>query len=150
MLIDPFIRGIPKAELHIHVEGSLEPELMLALAERNRVALPFRTAEEARSAYRFRDLQSFLDIYYQGACVLLEEADFHDLTAAYLERVAGQNVRHVELFFDPQTHTARGVPFESVVTGIRRALVAAETRSGMTSRLILCFLRHLDAAAAER
>ncbi len=142
------IRDIPKAELHIHIEGSLEPELMFELAERNAIALPFNSVEEVRRAYDFRDLQSFLDIYYEGARVLLREQDFYDLTRAYLERASAQNVRHAEIFFDPQTHTDRGVPFETVVTGIHQALADAEHRLGISTKLILCFLRHLSAAAA--
>src|SRR5919202_4478419 len=121
--VETLIRDVPKAELHIHIEGSLEPELMLELAGRNRLALPFATVEEARKSYDFRDLQSFLDIYYQGARVLLREQDFYDLTWAYLLRAAAQNVRHAEIFFDPQTHTDRGVPFSAVVHGIRQALL---------------------------
>src|SRR5919112_2711177 len=117
---------IPKAELHIHIEGSLEPELMFQIAERNGVALRFASVEEVRKAYNFRDLQSFLDIYYEGTRVLLHEQDFYDLTWAYLQRVSSQNVRHAEIFFDPQAHTDRGVPFETVITGIHRALVEAE------------------------
>lgn len=143
-----FIRDIPKAELHIHIEGSLEPELMFELATRNGIRLGFSSVEEVRTAYRFTDLQSFLDIYYEGARVLIEERDFYDLTWAYLERAQGQNVRHTEIFFDPQTHTDRGIPFEAVITGIHSALVDARDRFGLSSRLILCFLRHLSAEAA--
>ncbi len=146
--VDAFLRDLPKAELHIHLEGSLEPELMFELAARNRVRLPYGSVEAVRQAYEFTDLQSFLDIYYAGAQVLRAEQDFYDLTWAYLHRMAGQNVRHVEPFFDPQTHTARGVPLETVVTGIRRALEAGERTLGISSRLILCFLRHLSAEAA--
>ncbi len=143
-----FIRHMPKVELHLHIEGTLEPELMFALAKRNAIALPFATVDDVRAAYEFTDLQSFLDIYYAGARVLIEEQDFYDLTWAYLARVNDERVRHVEIFFDPQTHTDRGVAFETVVTGIRRALDEAERRFGMTSRLIMCFLRHLSADAA--
>ncbi|MDQ3965809.1 MAG: adenosine deaminase [Actinomycetota bacterium] len=146
--IETLIRDVPKAELHIHIEGSLEPELMFEIAERNGVALRFASVEEVRRAYNFRDLQSFLDIYYEGARVLLHEQDFYDLTWAYLQRVSAQNVRHTEIFFDPQTHTDRGIPFETVVTGIRRALLDAEARLGISSELIMCFLRHLSAGAA--
>ena len=146
--METLIRDIPKAELHIHIEGSLEPELMFEIAERNSVALRFASVEEVRQAYNFRDLQSFLDIYYEGARVLLHEQDFYDLTWAYLQRISTQNVRHTEIFFDPQTHTDRGVPFETVVTGIRRALLDAEARLGISSELIMCFLRHLSAEAA--
>lgn len=143
-----FIEGIPKAELHLHIEGTLEPELMFELAERNGVELRFGSVEEVRAAYEFSDLQSFLDIYYEGAAVLRRQRDFHDLTRAYLERAAADAVRHVEIFFDPQTHTDRGVPFETVLDGIHAALVEGERRLGITWRLILCFLRHLSAGAA--
>ena len=147
-MIEELIKNIPKAELHLHIEGSLEPELMIKLAERNKIELPFASVEEVRAAYEFSDLQSFLDIYYAGAGVLLQEQDFFDLTWAYLERVHRENVRHVEIFFDPQTHTDRGVPFQIVITGIHKALVEAEEKFGMTSFLILCFLRHLSEDAA--
>ncbi|HEX4303993.1 MAG TPA: adenosine deaminase [Rhizomicrobium sp.] len=139
-----FIAGLPKAELHMHLEGSLEPELMFALARRNKVAIPFKTVEEIRAAYSFANLQDFLDIYYQGADVLRVEQDFFDLTAAYAKRVAADGARHVEVFFDPQTHTERGVPFSVVADGMLAALAAAEREHGLTSKLILCFLRHLD------
>jgi adenine deaminase len=141
-------RVLPKAELHLHIEGTLEPEMMFALARRNGVALPFADAEAVRRAYVFRDLQSFLDIYYAGCRVLLKEQDFYDLTWAYLNRAAADGVRHAEIFFDPQTHTDRGVAFETVVTGIRRALLDGRERLGITSGLILCFLRDLSAEAA--
>jgi adenine deaminase len=137
----------PKAELHIHIEGSLEPELIFALAQRNNVKLAYDSIESLRDAYAFTDLQSFLDIYYAGASVLLKEADFHDMTMAYCERALADNVVHAEIFFDPQTHTERGVPIETVVAGIDRALANAEKR-GLTSKLILCFLRHLSEADA--
>jgi len=143
-----FCAAIPKAELHLHIEGTLEPELMFELAKRNRVALRFRSVEEVRRAYQFTSLQSFLDIYYEGAKVLLEERDFYDLTWAYLERAHADGVRHAEIFFDPQTHTDRGIALATVVTGIRRALGDAEHALRMSSRLILCFLRHLPAEAA--
>lgn len=146
--MDTFIQGMPKVELHIHIEGSLEPELMFTLAERNGVALRFKSVEEVRRAYQFTDLQSFLDIYYEGASVLLKEEDFYDMTWAYLEKVSSQNVRHSEIFFDPQTHTDRGVSFETVIRGIRRAQEDAEQQLKITSRLIMCFLRHLSAEAA--
>ncbi|MGC1954333.1 MAG: adenosine deaminase [Gammaproteobacteria bacterium] len=146
--METFIRNMPKAELHIHIEGSLEPELMFALAHRNGVRLPVASIDEVRHAYHFTDLQSFLDIYYAGAAVLRQEQDFYDLTWAYLERARGDNVRHTEIFFDPQTHTERGVPFEAVVTGIHRALQQGERLLGITSNTILCFLRHLSAEAA--
>ena len=148
--MDDFLRGLPKAELHIHIEGTLEPELMFAIARRNGVRLRFADVEEARRAYQFQDLQSFLDIYYEGAGVLRAEGDFFELTAAYLERAAADGVRHAEIFFDPQTHTARGVAFETVVRGIHRALADGEARLRLTSKLILCFLRHLPEREAAR
>ncbi len=144
-----FIAGLPKAELHLHIEGSLEPELMFALAARNEVAIPFASVEEVRAAYAFSNLQDFLDIYYQGMSVLLTEADFYDLTMAYLARVHADAVRHVEIFFDPQGHTERGVDFATVIGGITRALDDAQAQGGMSSRLIMCFLRHLSEAEAE-
>lgn len=143
-----FIRHIPKAELHIHIEGSLEPELMFEIAERNRVALPFSCVDEVRKAYNFSDLQSFLDIYYQGMMVLHNERDFFDLTRAYLEKSQADGIRHVEIFFDPQGHTERGIPFETVISGIHGALREGERRFGITSRLIMCFLRHLSPESA--
>ncbi|MGN4075529.1 adenosine deaminase [Burkholderia gladioli] len=133
----------PKAELHIHIEGSLEPELIFKLAERNGVKLAYESVEALRAAYAFTDLQSFLDTYYAGASVLLQEQDFYDMTAAYVERALADKVVHTEIFFDPQTHTERGVPIETVVAGIDRALADAEAR-GLSSKLILCFLRHLS------
>ncbi len=142
-----FCAAIPKAELHLHIEGTLEPELMFEIAKRNGVALRFASVEDVRRAYRFTNLQTFLDIYYEGAKVLLHERDFYDLTWAYLERAHADGVRHAEIFFDPQTHTDRGVPFRTVVTGIHRALEDAEHGLRMSSRLILCFLRHLSAEA---
>ena len=143
-----WLNRLPKVELHLHLEGSLEPELMFALARRNGIDLPFADVDAVRRAYQFGNLQDFLDIYYQGAQVLQGEEDFYDLTRAYLERCRAQNVRHVEPFFDPQTHTARGIPFATVVAGIGRALAEGEARFGITSRLILCFLRHLSEEAA--
>jgi adenosine deaminase len=134
------VERMPKAELHIHIEGSLEPELIFALAQRNGVSLPYPSVEALRRAYAFTDLQSFLDIYYAGASVLLTEQDFYDMTAAYLARAHADNVRHAEIFFDPQTHTARGVPFETVVNGIHRACQDGP----VSARLIMCFLRHLS------
>jgi adenosine deaminase len=148
--MEAFIRGLPKAELHIHIEGSLEPELLFELAQRNGVATRFSSVEELRESYRFSDLQSFLDIYFQGAAVLITEQDFHDLTWAYLSRAKRHNVRHAEIFFDPQTHTDRGVPFETVIAGIQRALEAGQRELGVTSRLIMCFLRHLSEERATR
>lgn len=144
-----FIAGLPKAELHLHIEGSLEPELMFELAQRNHVAIPFASVEDVRAAYAFSNLQDFLDIYYQGMGVLQTEQDFYDLTAAYLARAHADAVRHVEIFFDPQGHTARGIAFETVMAGITRALDDAAASHGMTSRLIMCFLRHLSEAEAE-
>ncbi|MBL0917436.1 MAG: adenosine deaminase [Hydrogenophaga sp.] len=136
--------ALPKAELHIHIEGSLEPELIFALAQRNGVALPYPNVEALRQAYAFTDLQSFLDIYYAGASVLLHEADFFDMAWAYLQRAHADHVVHTEIFFDPQTHTARGVDVGVVIAGLKRACERAHTEFGMTSALILCFLRHLS------
>jgi adenosine deaminase len=143
-----FIVRLPKAELHLHIEGTLEPEMAFELAAKHGVTLPYASVEAMREAYRFSDLQSFLDIYYAGADLLRDAADFHALTAAYLGRAHEQGVVHVEIFFDPQTHTRRGVPLESVVDGIRSALLAGERAFGITHRLILCFLRHLSAEDA--
>ncbi|MGE4065051.1 MAG: adenosine deaminase [Rhodospirillaceae bacterium] len=142
-LID-FTAGLPKAELHVHIEGTLEPELMFALAGRNNAEIPFNSVDDIRAAYQFTRLQDFLDIYYEGAKVLRTEADFHDLAAAYFERAAADNVRHAEIFFDPQAHTARGLPFGVVMGGLLRAMDDAKRAHGLTSKLILCFLRHLD------
>ncbi|WP_156679794.1 adenosine deaminase [Sphingomonas profundi] len=149
-MIDPatFAAGLPKAELHLHIEGSLEPELMFALAKRNGVAIPFASVEEVRAAYEFSNLQDFLDIYYRGADVLRTERDFTDLATAYFNRAAADTVRHAEIFFDPQTHTDRGVPMAAVIEGLLAAMAQAEAAHGLTSRLILCFLRHLDEEAA--
>jgi adenosine deaminase len=146
--IEAFARAVPKAELHLHIEGTLEPELMFELARRNGTKLRFRTVEEVRAAYEFTDLQSFLDIYYEGAGVLKTERDFHDLAWAYLSRVTPMGVRHAEIFFDPQTHTNRGIPYAVVLDGLTSALARAEKELGVTSRLILCFLRHLSEDAA--
>ncbi len=143
-----FLRELPKAELHLHIEGTLEPEMMFELASRNGVTLPYPDVAAVRDAYVFEDLQSFLDIYYAGCQVLLHERDFADLTRAYLDRAAADGVRHAEIFFDPQTHTDRGVPFATVVDGITAALEGAERDLGITSRLILCFLRDQTAEAA--
>jgi len=142
--LDAFLAGLPKAELHLHLEGSFEPEQMFAIARRNRADIPFGSVDEVRAAYSFSNLQDFLDIYYQSANVLLAEQDFYDLTLAYLKRVAADGVRHVEVFFDPQTHTARGVAFATVANGILKALAEGEKQFGITSKLILCFLRHLS------
>ncbi len=139
-----FARRLPKAELHLHIEGSLEPEMLVALARRNRIEIPFRSVEEVRAAYEFSNLQDFLDIYYQGMNVLRTEEDFFDLTMAYLNRARADNVRHAEIFFDPQGHTARGVPFDTAISGILTALSMSRAQFGMTSKLILCFLRHLS------
>ena len=143
-----FIADLPKAELHLHIEGSLEPELMFALAERNAVAIPYASVEEVRAAYQFSRLQDFLDIYYAGAAVLLTTQDFHDLAAAYFDRAAADGVVHAEIMFDPQTHTARGVAFDTVITGLLSAMDEAEAKHGMTTKLIMSFLRHLDEADA--
>ena len=142
------LRAMPKAELHIHIEGSLEPELIFALARRNQVAIPYASVEALRQAYAFTNLQSFLDIYYAGASVLLVEQDFHDMAMAYFERAAADNVVHAELFFDPQTHTARGVDIGVVIQGLHRACQDARARWGIDASLILCFLRHLSEADA--
>ena len=147
---DDFIRRLPKAELHIHIEGSFEPDLMFEIARRNGVRIPFDSVEAVRAAYEFEDLQSFLDIYYQGMGVLLEERDFYDLTMAYLRRAHDDGVVHAEIFFDPQGHTGRGVAFETVMNGIWLALQDGEQAFGITSRLIMCFLRHLDEDDAFR
>lgn len=148
MSLDAYIAGLPKAELHLHIEGSLEPELMFELARRNGVAIPFDTVEAVRAAYDFSNLQDFLDIYYAGANVLLTEEDFHDLALAYFRRAAADNVRHAEIFFDPQTHTDRGIPFGVVAEGLLAGMKRAESELGVSSKLILCFLRHLDEHAA--
>ena len=143
-----WLKELPKIELHLHIEGTLEPELLFKLAKRNSVQLPFNSIDEVKKAYQFSNLQDFLDIYYQGAEVLLLKQDFYDLTWAYLLMCKEQNVIHVEPFFDPQTHTSRGVPFETVVNGISEALVDAKEKLGITSRLIMCFLRHLSEESA--
>jgi adenosine deaminase len=147
---EEYIRGLPKAELHVHIEGTLEPEMAFQLAKKHGITLPYATVEELRGAYRFADLQSFLDIYYAGANVLRDAEDFHALTLAYLRKAHEQGVVHVEIFFDPQTHTARGIALATVLDGLRRALSEAEREFGITCRLILCFLRHLSAAEAMR
>jgi len=145
---ETFIRKIPKAELHMHIEGSLEPEMMFEIGARNGIKLSYQSAAEVREAYQFSNLQSFLDIYYEGAGVLQVEQDFYDMTWAYLLKASAQNVRHAEIFFDPQTHTDRGIPFSTVINGIHRALGDAEPKLGITSELIMCFLRHLSAQKA--
>ena len=144
MDLDTFVRALPKAELHLHIEGTLEPELMFSLAARNRIALPWKSVAETRAAYAFTDLQSFLDLYYAGAAALCREQDFFELAMAYFERAHADGVVHAELFFDPQTHTARGIAFETVLDGLERACREARRRFGIGSRLILCFLRHLS------
>ena len=145
-----FIRKLPKAELHLHIEGTLEPELTFELARKHGVTLKYPSVEALRAAYDFSDLQSFLDLYYAGADVLRDEDDFHALTMAYLRRAHADGVVHVEIFFDPQTHTDRGIAFETALNGIRRALTDGENAFGITHRLILCFLRHLSAEDAMR
>ena len=142
------LREMPKAELHIHIEGSLEPELIFALAQRNDVKLPYPNVEALRAAYAFTNLQSFLDIYYAGASVLLHEQDFYDMCWAYLKRAAADHVVHAEIFFDPQTHTERGVPMDCVINGLHRACTDARVQLGVDAHLILCFLRHLSEEAA--
>jgi Adenosine deaminase len=145
-----WLNALPKAELHLHLEGSLEPELLFALAERNKIALPWSDVETLRKAYAFNNLQEFLDLYYQGADVLRTSQDFYDLTWAYLLRCKAQNVIHTEPFFDPQTHTDRGIPFEVVLNGIAAALKDGEQQLGITSGLILSFLRHLSEDEAQK
>ncbi len=145
-----FIRNIPKAELHIHIEGSLEPELMFEISRRNGLSLPFSSVEEVRRACKFKNLQSFLDIYYEGVRVLCQKQDFYDITWAYLKRIHAQNVCHTEIFFDPQIHTDRGIPFELVVTGIHQALQNAQQQLGISSKLILCFQRCLSIESAMK
>ncbi len=143
-----FVRGLPKAELHMHIEGSLEPELMFELAGRNGITLPYKSVDEIRAAYAFSNLQDFLDIYYQGAGVLITEADFKDLALAYFKRLAADGGAHAEIFFDPQTHTDRGIAFDTAIKGLLAGMDEAEKTLGVTSKLILCFLRHLDEDAA--
>jgi adenosine deaminase len=143
-----FIRALPKAELHVHIEGTLEPELVFALAAKHGIALPYRSIVELRAAYHFVDLQSFLDIYYSATSVLQDAADFHAMTSAYLRRAHADGIVHTEIFFDPQAHTARGVPLAVVMAGLNRALDEAQAQTGITHRLILCFLRHLPAEEA--
>ena len=143
-----FIQGLPKAELHLHIEGSLEPELMFDLARRNRISLPFGSVEAVRAAYDFSNLQDFLDIYYAGANVLQTRQDFHDLAMAYFLRAHADTVRHAEIFFDPQTHTDRGIGFDVVIEGLLSGMQEAKEKLGITSKLIMCFLRHLPQTAA--
>ncbi len=146
--IDKFIEGMPKAELHLHIEGTFEPEMMFQIAKRNGRILPYRSVEDLKDAYRFNNLQEFLNIYYTGAELLIEELDFYELTYAYLERVHAQNVVHVEIFFDPQTHTDRGVSFDTVIKGIHKALEDGQQKLGITFKMIMCFLRHLPEESA--
>lgn len=143
-----FIEGLPKAELHLHIEGTFEPELMFEIAQRNQIEIPYKSVEEIKAAYQFDCLQDFLDIYYQGAGVLIQEQDFYDLTWAYLQKCADQNVRHTEIMFDPQTHTERGVAFETVITGISTACNDAQEKLGVSSLLIMSYLRHLTEESA--
>src|SRR3984957_11237994 len=147
---EKLIKRLPKCELHIHIEGSLEPELMFALAKRNDVKLPYDSVEAVRRAYQFGNLQDFLDVYYRGMSVLVTEQDFYDLAWAYLVRAQADNVRHVEMFFDPQSHTARGVAFATVIGGLHRAIADARRELGVDASLIMCFLRHLDETDAEK
>ena len=142
------IKKIPKAELHLHIEGSLEPELMYKLSKRNKIKIPFKNVDEIRSAYNFRDLQSFLDIYYRGSNVLIKQQDFFDLTWAYMLKCREESIVHTEIFFDPQTHTDRGIKFSLVINGIYKALLKAEKELGISSKIIMCFLRHLDEESA--
>ncbi len=142
--MEAFIQALPKVELHLHIEGSLEPDLMFALAKRNGISIPFNSPDDVSKAYQFSNLQSFLDIYYQGANVLVHQQDFYDLTWAYLLRCKADNVMHCEIFFDPQTHTARGIDFATVINGISQALEQGKSQLGISSHLIMCFLRHLS------
>ncbi|MFP0263895.1 adenosine deaminase [Acinetobacter calcoaceticus] len=142
------IRALPKAELHVHIEGTFEPELMFAIAQRNQIQIPYKSVEEVKQAYNFHNLQSFLDIYYAGANVLVHEQDFYDLAWAYFEKCAEDRVVHTEMFFDPQTHTDRGVTFSTVINGLKRACADAKAKFGISSQLIMCFLRHLSEEAA--
>ena len=139
-----FINNLPKAELHLHIEGTFEPELMFNLATKNNIKLPYQSIEELKKAYNFDNLQHFLDIYYKGTSVLIEEQDFYDLTYNYLKKCASQQIRHVEIMFDPQSHTSRGVNFETIINGISKACLDAERSIGVTSLLIMSFLRHLS------
>jgi adenosine deaminase len=147
-MLERFIEGLPKMELHIHIEGALEPELMFEIALRNGLRLPFKSVDVVRKAYEFADLQSFLQLYYQGVRVLVHETDFYDLTWAYLRKAHSQNIGHTEMFFDPQAHTGRGIPFDTVINGIHHAMLDAKQHFGISSKLIMCFLRDLSEAAA--
>ena len=148
--LEDFIKGIPKAEVHLHIEGTFEPELMFKIAKRNNKEIKYQSVEEVKKAYNFNNLQDFLNIYYEGAGVLIEEKDFYDITWTYLKKVYSQNVIHTEIFFDPQTHTDRGIKFGTVIQGISRALKDGQNKLGMSSRLIMCFLRHLDEKEAMK
>ena len=143
-----FINNIPKAELHLHIEGSFEPELMFAIAKRNGISLKYKSVDDLKKEYSFNNLQEFLDIYYEGAGVLIHEQDFYDLTWAYLEKAHAQNIVHTEIFFDPQTHTERGIEFSTVINGIQKALDDGRKKLGISSEIIMCFLRHLDESEA--
>lgn len=146
--MEDFIQQLPKAELHLHIEGTFEPELMMEIAQRNNLQLPYKSVEEIKKAYQFNNLQEFLDIYYAGANVLLHEQDFYDLTFAYLKKCKEQNVVHTEIFFDPQTHTERGVSFDTVINGIYNALKVSEQQFGISFKLIMSYLRHLSEESA--
>lgn len=146
--VDAFIKGLPKAELHLHLEGSFEPEQMFQIAKRNQIEIPYANVDALKKAYEFSKLQDFLDIYYTGMNVLQNEQDFYDLTKAYLTKVAAENTKHVEVFYDPQGHTERGVPFETALNGVYNALKIEGAKLGVTFKLIICFLRHLDEASA--
>ena len=147
-MLETFIKNIPKAELHLHIEGTFEPELMFEIAKRNNIKIKYQSIEELKKAYDFDNLQDFLNIYYEGAGVLIKEQDFFDMTWAYLEKVHSQNVIHTEIFFDPQTHTDRGIKFDTVVRGISKALAEGKNKLGINSKLIMCFLRHLNEESA--
>jgi adenosine deaminase len=150
MSLEDFISGIPKAELHLHIEGTFEPELMFKIAERNNIELKHKSVEAIKEAFNFTKLQDFLDIYYEGAEILIEEQDFYDLTWAYIEKASSQNVMHSEIFFDPQTHTERAIKFSTVIEGIHKALTDAKEKLGISTKLIMCFLRHLDESDAMK
>jgi len=149
-LIENFINGIPRAELHLHIEGTFEPELMFKIAKRNNIKIKYESVEELRNAYSFNNLQDFLNIYYEGANVLVTSDDFYDLTKAYLDKIHLQNVLHCEIFFDPQTHTSRGISFGTVITGIHKAMTEAKEKNGISSYLIMCFLRDLELESAMK
>lgn len=146
--LEQFIKGIPKAELHLHIEGTFEPELMFEIAKRNSIPIKYSSVDEIRNAYNFNNLQEFLDIYYEGAGVLITEQDFYDMTWAYFTKIHTDNVLHTEIFFDPQTHTTRGIEFKTVIHGIHRACEDAKAKFGISSKLIMCFLRHMDEESA--